>query len=57
MQNSQLFGILRTLLAAVFGYMAGKGWVDGATAEALAGAFATVVVAVWSVVSKPKTVE
>jgi hypothetical protein len=52
MNKNQLFGIVRTLAAAGFGYLAGKGLIDGATAEALAGAVATIGVAVWSVVSK-----
>lgn len=52
MQKDQLFGIIRTVAAAGFGFMAGKGWLDGATAEALAGAVATIAVAVWSVASK-----
>ena len=52
MKKEQLFGIVRTLAAAGFGYLAGRGLIDGATAEALAGAVATIGVAVWSVVSK-----
>ena len=52
MKKEQLFGIVRTLAAAAFGYIAGKGLIDGATAEALAGAVATIAVAAWSVVSK-----
>lgn len=52
MKKDQLFGIVRTLAAAGFGYLAGKGFLDGATAEALAGAVATIGVAVWSVMSK-----
>ena len=52
MNKSQVFGIVRTLGAAVFGFLAGKGYIDGSTAEALAGAVATVAVAVWSVLSK-----
>jgi hypothetical protein len=52
MNKDQLFGIVRTVAAAAFGFLAGKGYIDGATAEALAGAAATVLVAVWSVISK-----
>jgi hypothetical protein len=52
MNKDQLFGVVRTVAAAGFGYLAGKGLIDGATAEALAGAIATIGVAVWSVVSK-----
>jgi ABC-type proline/glycine betaine transport system permease subunit len=52
MNKDQIFGIVRTIAAAGFGFMAGKGWLDGATAEALSGAVATIAVAVWSVTSK-----
>lgn len=52
MNKDQLFGIVRTIAAAGFGFLAGKGYLDGATAEALAGAVATIGVAAWSVFSK-----
>ena len=52
MNKEQLFGVLRTVAAAGFGFLTGKGYLDGATAEALAGAVATIAVAVWSVFSK-----
>lgn len=58
MNKEQLFGLVRTVAAAGFGFMAGKGWLDGATAEALAGAVATIAVALWSFASnknKPET--
>lgn len=54
MNKDQIFGIVRTVAAAGFGFLAGKGYIDGATVEALAGAVATIGVAVWSVVSKKK---
>lgn len=54
MNKEQVFGIVRTVAAAGFGFLAGKGYLDGATVEALAGAVATIGVAVWSVMSKPK---
>jgi len=57
MDKSQVFGIVRTIAAAGFGYIAGRGLIDGATAEALAGAVATIGVAVWSVMSKKPTAE
>lgn len=56
MNKDQVFGIIRTLAAAGFGYLAGKGIIDGATVEALAGAVATIGVAVWSVASKKDSV-
>lgn len=52
MNKEKLFGVVRTIAAAGFGFLAGKGYLDGATAEALAGAVATIAVAVWSVTSK-----
>jgi len=52
MNKEQLFGIIRTLAAAGAGYLASKGIIDGATAETLAGAVATIGVALWSVLSK-----
>lgn len=57
MDKAQVFGIVRTLAAAGFGYIAGRGLIDGATAEALAGAVATIGVAVWSVISKKPAAE
>ena len=50
--KDQIFGIVRTVAAFGFGFLAAKGTIDGATAEALAGAVATIAVAVWSVASK-----
>lgn len=52
MIKEQIFGVIRTLAAAAFGYLAGKGLIDGETATALAGAVATIGVAVWSVLTK-----
>lgn len=52
MNKNELYGVVRTLLAAVGGIAVGKGWVDSETAVAVAGALATIVVAVWSVKSK-----
>lgn len=52
MTKEQLGGIIRTVAAAGFGILVGKGVIDGETATALAGAIATIGVAVWSVVSK-----
>lgn len=52
MAKEQVFGIVRTVAAAGFGFLAGKGYIDGATVEALAGAVATIGVAIWSVNSK-----
>ena len=57
MNKTQLFGVVRTIAAAGFGFLAGKGYLDGATAEALAGAVATIGVAMWSVLSKKQPAE
>lgn len=54
MSKDKVFGIVRTVAAFGFGILAGKGYFDGATAEALAGAVATIGVAIWSIVSKQK---
>ena len=51
MNKEQVFGIVRTIAAAGFGYLSGKGYIDGETAVALAGAVATIGVAVWSFLS------
>jgi hypothetical protein len=57
MHKDQLFGVIRTVAAAGFGFLAGKGYLDGATVEALAGDVATIGVAVWSIISKRKLAE
>lgn len=54
MDQAQVFGIVRTVLSALGGYLVGKGFVDEATATSLAGAGATILAAIWSVVSKRK---
>lgn len=52
MTKNEIYGVARTLLAAVSGFAVARGWIDSETAVALAGAGATIVVAVWSVRSK-----
>lgn len=54
MSADQLGGIVRAIGAAVGGYFVGRGMIDQETAIAVAGAFATVAVAIWSVVAKRK---
>lgn len=54
MTKTELQGVVRTLLAAIGGFAVARGWIDAETSVALAGAGATVVVAVWSVKSKRK---
>ena len=52
MTAEQFWGILRTILAALGGWVAAKGWVDDATVQAVIGAIGTIFVAVWSFVAK-----
>ena len=47
-----MYGIVRAVTAGVGGYFVGRGTLDGATAEIIAGSVATLVAAVWSVWSK-----
>ncbi len=50
--KAEIGGIVRTLAAACFGVLVGKGIIDTETAAALAGAAGTIAVAIWSVWSK-----
>lgn len=52
MNPQQIAGIVRALVAALGGYFVGKGMLDGATMETIAGAVATLATAIWSVWSK-----
>jgi hypothetical protein len=52
MNKNEVYGVVRTILAAVGGYFAGQGVIDSETAVALAGAGATIAAAVWSIKSK-----
>jgi hypothetical protein len=54
MNGEQIAGIVRAVVAAIGGYLVGKGITDAETVAAVAGAAATVAVAVWSVLSKKK---
>ena len=57
MTKNEIYGIVRTVLAAIGGYFAGQGVIDSETAVALAGAGATIAAAVWSVKSKRATTQ
>lgn len=48
MNADQVWGIVRTILAAGSGYLAAKGIVDEATSGAIIGALGTIFVAGWS---------
>ena len=52
MTNEQVGGVLRAILAAVAGYVAGKGMISAGVADQLVGAGVTIGVAIWSVMSK-----
>jgi hypothetical protein len=52
MNKNEIYGVVRTVLAAIGGYFAGQGIIDSETAVALAGAGATIAAAVWSIRSK-----
>jgi len=54
MNAEQFAGIVRAIVAAVGGYLVGKGLADAETVAAVSGAVATIAVAVWSVLSKKK---
>jgi O-antigen/teichoic acid export membrane protein len=54
MTAEQIAGIVRAVVAAVGGYLVGKGFADAETVAAVGGALATIAVAVWSVRSKKK---
>lgn len=50
--KNEIYGLVRTILAAAGGVLVGKGYIDSETAVALAGAGATIAAAVWSIKSK-----
>ena len=52
MNKNEVYGVVRTVLAAIGGYLAAQGMIDSETAVALAGAGATIAAAVWSIKSK-----
>lgn len=54
MTKEEFGGVVRTVVAALGGLAVGRGWIDADTMTALAGAAATIGVAIWSIVSKRK---
>ena len=54
MTKTEVYGVVRAVLAAIGGFVVARGWIDSETAVSLAGALATVAAAVWSVKSKRK---
>jgi len=51
-QAEQIWGLVRTILAALGGVAVGKGWIDSETMTAIVGGLGTIFVAVWSWRSK-----
>lgn len=52
MTPEQIWGIIRTILAAGGGYIVAKGWVDNETLTAILGGLGTIFIAGWSFWSK-----
>lgn len=52
MTGEQIWGIVRTILAAGGGYIVAKGYVDNSTMSSIIGAIGTLFIAGWSVWSK-----
>lgn len=52
MNVDQVWGIVRTILAAGAGYIVAKGYIDEATSTAIIGGLGTIFVAGWSWYSK-----
>lgn len=52
MKADQVWGIVRTILAAGGGYIVAKGWLDDATLTAILGALGVLFTAGWSVWAK-----
>ena len=55
MSGEQVWGIVRTVLAAAGGWAVGKGYIDNDFLTAILGGGGTIFIAVWSVISKKKT--
>lgn len=54
MTGEQIAGIVRALVAAIGGFLVGKGVIDSETVVAVSGALATLATAIWSVKAKNK---
>lgn len=57
MTSEQLQGVARTILAAALPYAIAKGWIPAGSADLIVSAGVAVLVAIWSVLSKPKAVK
>lgn len=56
MQADQIWGIVRTVLAAGGGYIVAKGYIDNETLMAVIGGIGTIFIAGWSYWSKKANV-
>jgi len=54
MTGEAVAGVVRAILAALGGYLVGKGVIDNETANNLAGAAVVIVTGVWSILNKKK---
>lgn len=54
MTAEQIWGIVRTILAAAGGFVVARGYIDAETLSTVLGALGTIFIAVWSVVAKKK---
>lgn len=52
MNSEEVGGVVRAVVAALGGVAVAKGLTDAGTVTAIAGAAATIAVAVWSIVAK-----
>lgn len=52
MSGDQVWGVVRTILAAVGGWAVGKGYITNDLLTAVLGGGGTIFVAVWSYISK-----
>jgi hypothetical protein len=54
MTGEQIWGIIRTILAAGGGWLVAKGYVDNETLATVLGSLGTIFIAGWSIWSKRK---
>lgn len=52
MTGEEIWGVVRTVLAAAAGWAAGQGYIDQQTAMTVIGGLGTIFVALWSIRSK-----
>lgn len=52
---TQIFGVVRTMLAFGAGILVSKGYFDSATADTIVGAVVTLLTAGWSIFEKRST--